>query len=451
MINFLLQIAPCNPATRFASIELHGENVESTYSLKTSTELLKVLNRVWSLEEHQVSSISLIKGLKKELDRARFRAKELSGGGTLLTKNKEQDIINAKVLSIREELENERKLRKSSKSLQRKLAKELYEVKSSLASISKELEGERMSRVLLEDLCDELAWGLRDCQREMHGLKKQKSDEDLGERDDHDQLILRIAQAWLDERRSVGAKNPTVQNPSSQTRASVQNERNSEEKINDSLMLGNPLFTKSSIESIPLNFGASARRGEEDDENDDGSSSSHSDCFEVEKMNESGLNLQRQKIQGKHFEEMLKLEEKLKSSDWSVELSPSRLQAEFEEHMTRAMSYGISRNQIKDAGDRNDISEDKQVYEGMSELDSDSPIANIIRNHYSFPENGIQCNKDHVVATSLGRSFHSPVREWTEKLPAQNLDTSDPPLKFLSELKGRTLRAKLSEARSRGQ
>ncbi|KAH6801881.1 hypothetical protein C2S51_033327 [Perilla frutescens var. frutescens] len=436
-----MEIAPCNPATSSSSIELKGRIVEPTYSLRTSTELLKVLNRIWSLEEQHVSNASLIKALKKELDRARFHAKELAReqqgsrheidgmmkhitGDKLLRKNKEQERISAAVQSMREELDNQRALRNRSESLQRNLGLELYEVKTSLASISKELENERMSRGLLEDLCDELAWGLIDCEKEKQGLR-QKSGEDLSERGDHDQLILRISQAWLHERMQVkqehwpdvAEKNRTIDKLSSEIETFLQIERNSKTKIHGP------------VESIPLNVGASAPRDE-------------------------------QKFQENHGEEMLmqkELMEKLKSSDSIRALSPLRLQAKFEEHLARAMPYGGSRNQVEDVEQitveaaKDDISEHKHESEGISKLDSNYETDNLIRNYHSFLESGMQANEDREVASFFWRSFQSPAREWTEKLPSQDLDISETPLKFLPEMKESTLRAKAVKARTRDQ
>ncbi|KAK6158312.1 hypothetical protein DH2020_005626 [Rehmannia glutinosa] len=194
-----MEIAPYNPAvTPTSSVELKGRTGETSYSLRTSTELLKVLNRIWSLEEQHVSNMSLVKALKKELDHARSQIKvlvreqqadrhemdELMKQVTedkVVRKKKEQDRINAAIQSMRDELEDERKLRKRSESLHRKLARELYDVKTTLANVSNELENERRSRNLLEDLCDEFALGIRNYEKEMHGLR-QKSDKDWTER-----------------------------------------------------------------------------------------------------------------------------------------------------------------------------------------------------------------------------------------------------------------------------
>ena len=113
--------------------------------------------------------------------------------------SKEQDRVNSAVQSVRDELENERKLRKHLESLHRKLARELSEIKSSFSNAMKELENERKSRELLEDLCDEFSKGIRDYQQEVHALK-QKSNSDWAGRADHDRLILHLSGSWLDER-----------------------------------------------------------------------------------------------------------------------------------------------------------------------------------------------------------------------------------------------------------
>ncbi|KAF2603229.1 hypothetical protein F2Q70_00027447 [Brassica cretica] len=74
-----LEVAPYNKAvTPSSSLEFRGrQSREPQYNLKTSTELLKVLNRIWSLEEQHAANISLIKSLKTELAHSRVRIKEL--------------------------------------------------------------------------------------------------------------------------------------------------------------------------------------------------------------------------------------------------------------------------------------------------------------------------------------------------------------------------------------
>ena len=215
-----MQMAPYNPAAApGSSVELKGRIGESSYGFKTSAELLKVLNRIWSLEEQHASNMSLVKALKNELDHARSRIKDLLryqqahrreidelmkqiSEDNLARKNKEQEHIDAALQSVRDELEDERKLRKRSESLHRKLARELFEMKVALSTTAKELERERKSRDILEELCDEFAKGIREYARQLHAAK-QRTDQDWTVMADHDNLLLHISETWLDERMQV--------------------------------------------------------------------------------------------------------------------------------------------------------------------------------------------------------------------------------------------------------
>ena len=212
-----MQMAPYNrAATPDSSIELRGRMGEPSYSFKTSTELLKVLNRIWTLEEQHASNVSLVKALKTELDHARKRIKELLrdqqgsrhkidelmkqlSQDNFARKSKDHERLEAALQSVRDELEDERKLRKRSESLHRKLARELFEIKVALSTTVKELENERKSSELLEDLCDEFAKSTREYAKQVHDLK-QKSDRDWTGITDHDKLILHVSESWLDER-----------------------------------------------------------------------------------------------------------------------------------------------------------------------------------------------------------------------------------------------------------
>ncbi|TYJ22704.1 hypothetical protein E1A91_A08G142700v1 [Gossypium mustelinum] len=181
-----LEVASYNPAITSCT-SLGG----SGYRLKTSSELLKVFDRIWALEEQHVSNMSLVKALKTEIDSSRARIKVLQQD-KLVMKNKEQDRIEVAIQS----LSDERKLRKRSESLHRKLAQEHSEVKSCFANALKELERERKARILMEDLCDEFARGIREYEEEVQCLK-QKHRVD-GE--NHDRLILHVSEAWLDDK-----------------------------------------------------------------------------------------------------------------------------------------------------------------------------------------------------------------------------------------------------------
>ncbi|KAL8499765.1 hypothetical protein ACS0TY_019656 [Phlomoides rotata] len=123
---------------------------ESSRSLKTSTELLKVLNRIWSLEEKHALDMSLVKTLRQELDQSKARIQELmqekkrdkNEVGSLMkqlreykvSRKKDQEQIKNAVKSVEGKLEGELKLRRHLEKLHQKLAKELSEIKSSFSN-----------------------------------------------------------------------------------------------------------------------------------------------------------------------------------------------------------------------------------------------------------------------------------------------------------------------------
>ncbi|XP_073313858.1 uncharacterized protein At5g41620-like [Primulina huaijiensis] len=479
-----MELAPYNPAvTPTSSIELKGRTGETSYSLKTSTELLKVLNRIWSLEEQHVSNVSLIKALKKELDHSRSRIKDFMRARQtdrheidelvkqiaeekLTRKNKEHDRINATVQTTRDELEDERKLRKRSESLHRKLAHELDDVKTTLASVSEELEKELKSRKLLEDLCDEFAWGIRDYGKELHVLR-QKSDKSLDERGNRD-LILHISESWLDERvqlkleleHGAGENKSAVYKLCTKIEALIQKKNDCNPKINGNKVLRDPIFRRKSLESIPLNLAVSAPG---DDDDDDDSVGSEFNCFELEKASESNLKSQENEyLKNGNYEKLKqkRVKKTLGSSERETGLNTSSLQVKFEEQMAQAMSQGEKINHVAEhsvAGNsveaaKVNSSERKHESEGITGLNTNYMIENLIRNHYLLSESGnVQSDQDYGVVSSVWRSHPSPVRHWTEKLPSHDMNLNESSSNLLNDLKENTLKAKLFEARTRGQ
>ncbi|KAJ8436592.1 hypothetical protein Cgig2_031533 [Carnegiea gigantea] len=281
-----LEMAAYNPAaTPDSSVELRGRIGESSYSFKTSTELLKVLNRIWSLEEQHASNMSLVKSLKNELVHARTKIKELLrdqqanrhqvdelmkqiSEGNLARKSKEQERIDAALRSVREELENERKLRKRSESLHRKLARELFEIKVSLSTTVKELEKERKSTELLEELCDEFAKGIREYARHVHDVR-QKSDKDWTDMVDHDNLILHISESWLDERMQMKdrEKSSIIDRLRPEIEAFIAARQISQVRTKDNSSPRDPKegrYRHQSLESIPERTSAPQCTGHED-------------------------------------------------------------------------------------------------------------------------------------------------------------------------------------------
>ncbi|KAL9227732.1 hypothetical protein vseg_003384 [Gypsophila vaccaria] len=146
---------------------------DASNALITSKELLKIISRMWSQEDHPSSRMSLTSALHSELERARLQVNQLiqeeqsdnKEFSHLLKrfaeeraawKVKEQELVEAAVESIAGELEVERKLRRRLESLNKRLGKELAETKTSFLKVVKELESEKKARVIMEQVCDEL-------------------------------------------------------------------------------------------------------------------------------------------------------------------------------------------------------------------------------------------------------------------------------------------------------
>ncbi|GLU05904.1 hypothetical protein SLE2022_229770 [Rubroshorea leprosula] len=495
-----MEVAPYNPAaTPDSSLDFRGRVGEPHYNLKTSTELLKVLNRIWSLEEQHASNISLIKALKTELGHARIRIKELLrdqqadrheiddlmkqiAEEKLARKSKEQDRIHAALESVRDELEDERKLRKRSESLHRKLARELSEAKSSLSSALKDLEKERESRRLLEDLCDEFAKAIRNYEQEVHFLK-QKSEKDWTGKADHDRLILHLSESWLDERMQMkleeaqpgfAEKNSVVDKLGFEIETFLQANRVGTSKRNDHVLARDP---RNSLESVPLNDAVSAPQevGAEDD-----SAGSDSNCFELNKQGNGDLKPDDDdQAVSCHIEEIIKsnnVEKKPASRERIRGQNQSSLQVKFEEKMALAMANGNKKSQVVDTEQENtgeantseitvsrkfekDEATPDTAQERKNELDevhgvsSNSVLDNLIRNHVPLSEGGsMHSQNDHGTSSSsfpARRNQASPVRQWMSKFTSPDLDATESSTKLPPGLKENTLKAKLLEARTK--
>ncbi|KAG6433114.1 hypothetical protein SASPL_104721 [Salvia splendens] len=156
--------------------------------LITSKELLKVMSRVSHLDEQNSTRLSLFSALKFELDRACIHVSKLiqeqrKGGEIgvlvkqleeekLVWKLKEQDRIRSAIASVNVELETERKMRRQTERLNKKLGVELAQTRESLTKMSKELESEKRAREIFEQVCDELARGIGEDRAEVEELKR---------------------------------------------------------------------------------------------------------------------------------------------------------------------------------------------------------------------------------------------------------------------------------------
>ncbi|KAL4353941.1 hypothetical protein GQ457_06G031710 [Hibiscus cannabinus] len=454
-----LEIAPYKPVIASpTSLEFKGSFQRSSYNLKTSTELLKVLNRIWALEEQHVSNMSLVNVLKMELDHSRGRIKELLREkqaerhgidnlmkqvteDKLVRKNKEQDRIKAAVQPVRDELENERRLRNSSESMHRKLAREISAVRSSFANALKELERERKERILLENLCDEFARGIREYEQEVRFLKH-KHEIDQVDGENPERLILHISEAWLDERMQMkhaegktdlAEKNSIVDKLNLDIETFLEAKRSTGSRKSD--LKGN-CSHQHSLESFPLNEAVSAPQGAVDEEY---SNDSDSQRYEPKKT--------ANRVQSKgscklHGDNALVCQREELGNRTSTR-----------KNCSKSCSFRGQFDEQKSTGEA--IHDNKVEQNGSHGLSSSNVLDGLIRNH-SLSSEGDKVHPDcslreESCVQSLLKGRTNPVRHGISKLTSPGFEETDACLKLPPWFKEYTLKEKLLEARLEGR
>ncbi|XP_059627744.1 uncharacterized protein At5g41620 isoform X2 [Cornus florida] len=277
--------------------------------LTTSKEILKVLNRIWGLEEQHSSSLSLVSALRVELNRARVQVDQLireqkSSRNEIdyllkqfaeekaVWKTKEQDRIHNAIASVAEELKVEKKLRRQTERLNKKLGKELADTKASLSKAVKELESEKRAREILEQVCDELARGIGEDRAEVEDLKRESAK--VREEVEKERQMLQLADLLREER--VQMKLLEAKYQFEEKNAAVDKLRNELEgwlrtKIGEERDDGSPNFLKGEeLEYLRRTLQESCQNGEkEKDEGEvvngkehEGSDSADSDLHSIE-------------------------------------------------------------------------------------------------------------------------------------------------------------------------
>ncbi|KAM7260873.1 hypothetical protein ACFE04_026348 [Oxalis oulophora] len=449
------EVASYSPViTPTSSLDLKGRKPDTrNNNLKTSTELLKVLNRIWTLEEQHVSNMSLMKALKIELDRSHSRFKQLLEEKKMdrremdelmnkvsqdkhARKSKEHDRIKAAVQSVRDELEDEKKLRKRSESLHRKLAGELSEIKSSFSNALKELERERNARVMLENLCDEFAKGVRDYEQEVRNLKhKPEIERTSVGRKSATKLILHISEAWLDERmqtNGLSEKNRTADRLSFDIETFLQ-------ATHSSGLKKKSYSRRHSLESFPLHEAASAPQRAADDDN---SSDSDSQCFELNKN--TGIKHNASECNGEEIKNSNSIKKKTVIREIPKTCNLATCQGQDEE---------LNDNQGEKSRE-NEVLSTYAKASGVCSLNANHGLNNSVRTNSPSSEGEkihpeIEC-KDDFRTPGAFPGHASPVQRWNSKLVSPDFEKTEKSPLHLKE-KENSLKAKLLEARLEGR
>ncbi|CAN8272816.1 unnamed protein product [Cochlearia groenlandica] len=427
-------LQPVSPASFGSSLEVETYNKAVTpssslerpsrephYNLKTSTELLKVLNRIWSLEEQHATNISLIKALKTELAHSRAQIKELLRyqqadrhdlegvvkqltEEKLLKKNKEVERMSSAAQSMRRELENERKLRKRSESMHRKMAREVLEEKS---ICMKEIERGNKSKKMMEILCDEFAKGIKSYKEEIHCLKQKNLDKDWEDGEERDHIVLHLAESWLDERMHMRLED-TLNGKNSNSvldKLGVEIEAFFQAKQSE-----NPRNLRNSLESVQGNALSEPPRDVECEEESVGSQSY---CFELKKPDESHVD-ETEKLNKPNKDNLLDERPKEKVG------SESSFQVKFKDQMAWEMSSNGKKKtpaieeEEEHAVNSKSKKQEDEVDECVSTTNKNDMMGEMIRTHRRLLSETHELDAASCSYPSSRRQA-SPIRQWTSR------------------------------------
>ncbi|XP_028808298.1 uncharacterized protein At5g41620 [Neltuma alba] len=187
---------------------------EARSGLSTSRKLLKILNQMCLQEPHS-SSIPVILALGSELDRAYNQIDQLIRDQSsnqndieflmkrfaeerAAWKRREREKVRDAITHVAEELEVEKKLRRQTERLNKKIAEEMANVKASHLKTSKELEREKRAKEILEQICDELAKGIGEDRAQVEELKRESAK--VRKEVEKEKEMLQLADVWREER-----------------------------------------------------------------------------------------------------------------------------------------------------------------------------------------------------------------------------------------------------------
>lgn len=204
------ELTPCRHV-----VKVKNRLKDVSVGLTASKELLRVLNRVWGVEERDSTTKSLVSALKQEIERARIQVEKLireERSNRYETeyvlrqfeeekaawKMKEQERIHKAVIFVAKEVEIEKKLRRQTERLNKKLGRELANTKAALSKAVKDLESEKRAREILEQVCDELAQGIGEDRADFEELKKQSAK--VREEVEKEREMLQLADVLREER-----------------------------------------------------------------------------------------------------------------------------------------------------------------------------------------------------------------------------------------------------------
>ncbi|MCO5601638.1 hypothetical protein L7F22_055761 [Adiantum nelumboides] len=199
------------------SLELSSKGVLCSLSCgpTTTSDLLKILNHVWQLEEQHATSMSLVSSLRVELDEAQSQLQELllnkknvcevvESISTRLAEERaswqeqQEQYITVAIHSVMQDLEFERESKRKLEVLYKTVNKEFRLARKSLFKALEELQRERKARQLMEEVCDELAIEIGQDKARVEDLKRESAK--VREEVEEERKMLQMAEIWREER-----------------------------------------------------------------------------------------------------------------------------------------------------------------------------------------------------------------------------------------------------------
>ncbi|KAJ7976176.1 Golgin family A protein [Quillaja saponaria] len=403
----LMEIETRSRAPTPSTIGVKTRLKDVSNALTTSKELLKIINRIWGHEDRPSSSMSLISALHTELERARLQVNQLIqeqrsdqneihyllkcfAEEQAAWKIKEQEVVEAAIESVAGELEVERKLRRRSESLNKKLGREVAETKASLLKVVKELEGEKRAREIIEQVCNELARNVSEDKAEIEELKKESSK--VSEMVEKEREMMQLADVFQEERAQMKLseakyqleeKNTAVDKLRNQLEAFMGNKR-SKEKTRGSTHLNDEEIAayledsaESDLHSIELNM-------------DNNSKSYKWNYTHESSFDPKRFSVNEEEIKGR------------KSTSGRV----SRRSTSLQRSISDGIEWGIQTERPHNSGDGID-------WERLSEMEKQAQGRRYIDERQGYK--AVKGLKDQVLFSSrLGSStgFASPTRQW---------------------------------------
>ncbi|KAL2481701.1 hypothetical protein Adt_34667 [Abeliophyllum distichum] len=423
-------------------------------ALTTSKELLKIINRIWARADQPSSSMSLISALHAELERARLQVNQLIqeqrsdkneinhlmkcfAEEKAAWKTKEQQAVESAIDSIAGELDVERKLRRRFENLNKKLGKELAEMKSSFMKVVKELESEKRAREITENVCNELARNVDEDRVEVQKLKREstKVHKDVGK----EREILRLADELCEDRVQVKVseskhqfeeKNSAINKLRKQLEAFLGSKRGKDEEKH----LSKSHFGLHQIEEQEDD-------GEVEDAIDDKEDTAESDLHSIELNMDNNDRIYKKAYNSIASRESrrLPIDDEIKGRN-SVSGQVYRKSTSILRSMSDGVEWGNEGQNLRDGMDR----------ERFHELEKEAPRRSYVDETQRYKS--VKGLKDHALSSSrLGpaREFPSPTRQREQSRPLR--DASGTIQERSSVLPGNGSKSRLADVRGEGQ